>query len=121
MYKFDYEILKRQIINKCFCELKKPAWSAEEYYTVIKYFLVSYERFTGRQHYRLSNNNLLRIMELLPYADNENGITEEYAPQDYFLMIDKYFMTNFKSGCDRSIYHFLSDNVRLNRFYEVCY
>ncbi len=110
MNKFDYEILKRQII-KCYSELKDPVWAAEDYFIVIKCFLMNYEKHKRRQHYRLSNYNLLRVMDALA----------DFSPEDYISggMIERYFKTTFNPGCDYSIFHFLS--VREFRFYESYY
>lgn len=127
MYKFDFDILERQILKQ-YRALNSRVWSVNDYFIVIKYFIIAYKKNTGREHKHLSNDNLLDIMCKLPYADNEysSGYKCGYVdffPDDYINggMIDKYFKTKFKSGCDYSIYHFLSDGVRAIKYYECCY
>lgn len=124
MIKFDFNILERQI-NKTYKELKNPVWTANDYYITIKYFIVAYEKYRGKPHYPIKCENLKSIMYKLPYADNDiNGrqTNVDFWPEDYKSgIIDKYFNTKFNNNCDYSIYHFLSDTIRNNRFYESCY
>ncbi len=127
MYKFDYEILERQISKVYYLYgYKGGAWSVNDYFIVIKYFISEYEKKTGRTHKRLSNENLDNIMCALPYAENNYNCGNkpgyiDYSPGDYISMIDRYFKTKYKKGCDYSIYHFMSDGVRAIKYYECLY
>ena len=120
MCKFDYKILERQIISN-YKQLDNKVWTAADYIKTIEYFMRAYEKYRKRSHYPLSNENLKIIMHKLPFADNENDNQAELTPSDYKAMINRYFNTKYKNGCDYSIYHFLSDGVRIIKYYECCY
>ncbi len=119
MDNFDYEILNRQIV-KCYSRIEKPVWTEKEYILFFRCFFKHYERYRGRQHYRLSNDNLFNIMCELPFEYKSSDGGRDLFSEDYTQkngLIERYFKTRFAAGCDYSIFHFMS--VRGYRLYEL--
>ena len=56
----------------------------------------------------------------MPYTTSETKEMFDTSPEDYRVLIDKYFETTF-NNCDYRINHFFSRDIRTNRFYEELY
>ena len=67
-------------------------------------------------------SQIVRICQDMPYIDREcsGGRYADIEPEDYPVLIDKYFATRYR-GCDRNINHFFSGRIRELKFYEELY
>lgn len=75
------------------------------------------EEFT---HPLLKKEQIINIIEKMPYTTSETKEMFDTSPEDYRVLIDKYFETTF-NNCDYRINHFFSRDIRTNRFYEELY
>ena len=92
----------------------------EECLEVFKYFFACYHQYTGRAHPPLKKEQIINIIEKMPYTTSETQEMFDTSPEDYRVLIDKYFETPF-NNCDYRINHFFSGDIRTNRFYEELY
>lgn len=113
---FDPSILEKQIIKSC------QAYDIQDcspYIDIIRYYYSVYEKTFGNEHPRLSTKAMDSVIDsFLCSCDNLDGL--EYDPDAYYAMIDRHFQTQYQD-CDYNICHFMSEEVRNNRFYETCY
>lgn len=113
---FDLSILEKQIMKSC------KAHSIQNFHPfidIISYYYSVYKRTFGKEHPRLSAKAMdTVVVSFLSSSDNLDGL--EYDPEAYHAMIDKHFQTQYQD-CDYNICHFMSEEVRNNRFYETCY
>ncbi len=114
----NYSIL-RGMIASAYKKIDNPTWTVKEYFKFFVTFLDKYKHEMGRDHYNIPMTKLLDIMNELPAINDEFGNPFDIEEEYYEDIIDKYFATNM--DCDYSIYHFMSGNIRLYRFYEVLY
>lgn len=70
-------------------------------YEIFIYFFRAYCAKTGYEHPFLSKDNIRRLIEAMPVAD-DGGIGIELEPDDYPYLIDQYFRTEF-TNCDYRI------------------
>lgn len=113
---FNPSILEKQIIKSCHAH---EIQDCSPYIDIIKYYYSRYEKTFGKEHPRLSTKAMDSVIDsFLSCSDNLNGL--EYAPDAYYAMIDRHFQTQYQD-CDYNICHFMSAEVRNNRFYETCY
>lgn len=124
----DFNIVKRQVITE-YVELfgnarKGDVWSLGDCLNVFRYYFIRYEQKTGQAHPHLSNETIKDIILKFPYLDaecpNDHSANYDLEPQNYDLLIDKYFEQTF-NDCNYSIAHFMSGNIRTLRFYEELY
>lgn len=120
--KTDFNIVKRQVIGEYLKlyggDRKGQQWSMLDCLNVFRYYYALYKLTFGEDHPKLSNKTIQRIIADFPRT---NDIYEyEFEPKDYPAMIKAYFNTGFE-GCDYSIAHFMSGNIRTMRFYEELY
>lgn len=113
---FDPSILEKQIIKSC------QAYNIQDcspYIDIIRYYYSVYEKTFGKEHPRLSAKAMNSVIDsFLCSSDNLDGL--EYNPDAYYAMIDRHFQTKYQD-CDYNICHFMSEEVRNNRFYETCF
>lgn len=88
---------------------------------IFNYYMSAYKNFAGINHKQLTINTLKEIIYNLPLCVNMNGDAIELKPEDYPILIDKHFKTNYSTGCDYSMPHFMSGTIRANRYYEELY
>ena len=74
------------------------------------------------KHPPIKASQIVRICQDMPYISREcsGGRYADIEPEDYPVLIDKYFATRYR-GCDRNINHFFSGRIRELKFYEELY
>lgn len=119
--RLNFDIVKRQIRKVC----KDKELSQEDADTiteVFRYFYEQFERYTGREHTRLSNKNISSVIDNLRYSEDEDSHTEfeiSIAGIDTVKrMIDNYFSEQHGLKVD-SILHFTSAGILIHRYLEV--
>lgn len=95
-------------------------FTLEECLEVFEYFFACYQQHTGRAHPPLKKEQIINIIEKMPYITSETHGMFDTGPENYTILIDKYFETPF-NNCDYRINHFFSGDIRTNRFYEELY
>lgn len=112
----NFNILIRQI-RKAYQTGSYRLWSVEDFIEVFERFYGMYEDYIGRGHPHLRTETIARVMASL--VEDDNGTL--YAPEDYLDsdIIEKYFDTVFNRGCDYSIVHFISGDVRYYKSFEA--
>lgn len=111
---FDFSILKKQITKSCH---KRGIQACDQYVRIIGYYFIRYMKIFQKEHPRLSSAAMDKIIEALA-SGSENVPDADF--DTYKAMIDKHFMTQY-INCDYNICHFMTEGIRNNRFYEVCY
>lgn len=87
---------------------------------IINYYLDKYELIMGEQHPILKKEHWISVVQALRYIDlgmQEADISED----EEMLMIDRHFATDYKKDnvyCDYNILHYISGDIRKNRYYE---
>jgi len=113
---FNPSILEKQIIKSCKAH---DIQDCRPYIDIIRYYYSVYEKTFGKEHPRLSTKAMDSVIDsFLCSCDNLDGL--EYDPDAYYVMIDRHFQTQYQD-CDYNICHFMSEEVRNNRFYETCF
>lgn len=112
---FDFDKFRR-ILASVYPE---SAYSLEEALSVFRYYFERYEEYTGRVHPPIRAKQIIRIVEVMPWADGE-GRNIDTDSSCYPVLIDKHFRTNYRN-CDYNINHFFSGHIRELRFYEELY
>ena len=111
----DFAIVVRQIVKAY--KAGGYWWSCSDFVKVFERFYTLYEDFMGRGHPVLRTETVGRVMRLL--AEDVNGV--RYSPDEYLDsdMMECYFDTIFNPGCDYSIVHFTSGDVRYYKTFEA--
>ena len=113
---FNPSILEKQIMKSCKAH---GVQDFRPFADIISYYYGAYKRTFGQEHPRLSARAMDSVINsFLSSSDNLDGL--EYDPAAYHAMIDRHFQTQYQD-CDYNICHFMSEEVRNNRFYETCY
>lgn len=121
---FDSGILEKQILKVCQNLGIERQRIIREVYDVILYFYRSYWRKFRVEHPRLNNKTMTNVV-LGIINGSESGVVEgldlDMVDYEYYtVLIDKYFDTYYEN-CNYSISHFMSGEIRDNRFYETMY
>jgi len=115
---FDFEKLSNIVAN-IYQDGDGP-YSLEDVLMVFRWYFGSYERWTGHSHPPIKTQQILRIIQEMPWLRPEDkGI--RYAsidPEFYQDMIDQHFKTKYRN-CDYNINHFFSGRVRELRWLEI--
>lgn len=119
--RLDFGIVERQIRKVC-KDKELSQEDAETFTEVFRYFYEQFERYTGREHTRLSNKNISSVIDNLRYSEDEDSHTE-FCVSDAGIdtvkrMIDNYFTEQPGLECD-SILHFTSAGILIHRYLEV--
>lgn len=119
--RLDFGIVERQIRKVC-KDKELSQEDAETFTEVFRYFYEQFERYTGREHTRLSNKNISSVIDNLRYSEDEDSHTE-FAINNAGIdtvkrMIRNYFTENHELKVD-SILHFTSAGILVHRYLEV--
>ena len=95
-------------------------YTLDEVLSVFRYFFQGYEIVTGERHPSIRREQIARIVETMPYIDQNHRGSADIEPEDYPCLIDAYFRTDFRN-CNYRINHFFSGQIRELRFYEQIY
>lgn len=113
---FNPSILEKQIMKSCKNHSVKDS---RPFVDIISYYYSAYNRAFGKEHPRLSARAMDSVISsFLSSSGNLDGL--EYDPEAYHAIIDRHFQTQYQD-CDYNICHFMSEEVRNNRYYETCY
>lgn len=85
---------------------------------IISYFLNKYQKIRLREHRELTKEQIRSVVLNLPYT-TQNEITPNIKGEDYRKMIDRYFETEYQTGCNYQIFHFMSGNIRAKKMQEI--
>ena len=119
---FDFErfiIAAKLAYRRC----GSSVYSFEEVLQVFQYYFETYELIFGEAHPMISIDQIARIIEKMPFALNAaefSSRTIDITPDDYRVMIDQHFITNYRC-CDYNINHFFSGRIREMRYFETLY
>lgn len=90
---------------------------AEEDYEIVMYYIRTYYFFVSKDHPKLKAEQWHKVFKHIRYCD---ACDDELDNETLKIIIDKHLQTKYKN-CDYNILHFLSDEIKNNRFYEVAY
>ncbi len=98
------------------------SWSIEECLGVFEYYFQKYQEIMYSPHPHMSSRTIQRIISRLDSV--EDAFSREYylEPEDYPDIIDAYFAEDFPDtygGCNCSMAHFMSGDIRLNRCFDL--
>ena len=122
----DFDKVKRQIIMEYFSlygnDGRGYSWDLEDCINVFRYYYRQYKRTFKQDHPHMKNKTIRRIIEALPYIDDDTmrNKEEDLEPGQYPALIKAYFNQEF-DGCNYSMAHFMSGRIRLLRYYEELY
>lgn len=122
---FNIEIVKRQIISVYLdlygSDRRDEIWSLGDCIDVFRYFYRRYIEIFDLWPPRISNETVKNIILKFPYLRDDFNREFDLSPEDYPPMIDAYFYQHFEDGCNYSIAHFMSGNIRALRYFETLY
>jgi len=115
-------------VNSC---VKEKAISFSEYklrYVVgdfeeesIDYYLKSFKRYRKKEHSKLTSKKWAYVVDTWFHLwDSQRNTSVDNDIYTMENIIDAHFKTKYTSG-DHSIIHFLSGEIRINRYYETKY
>ncbi len=111
---FNWSALEKQIVNSC---QKYGIQDCEDHVCIIAYYYQSYMKIFRKKHPWLSISAMDKVVKaLIDGSENVPDVDFDI----YKAMIDKHFITQY-DNCDYNICHFMTEGIRNNRFYEVCY
>lgn len=112
----DFTIVVRQII-KAYQTGNYPGWTVRDFVDVFERYYGLYADYMGCGHPVLKTDTIARVMAAL--IEDDNGV--RYSPEDYLDsdIFEVYYMTPFRPGCDYSIVHFVSGDVRYYKTFEA--
>ena len=119
MNSFDFSVVARQIQGQ-YKRHSAFAWSLNDYIDIFYTFYNEYRIHMGTNHPRLTSEHVYRVMMQLPFIHDKYHGDIPIEPEEYPKMIDRYFETRFTPGCNYSILHFCSGDIRNMRYHE-CY
>lgn len=111
---FDWSILEKQIIGSC---NRAAASDNRPYIDIIKYYYSVYMNTFHQEHPRLNREAMDNVVSAIQTGTD---MIQDIDVEAYYAMIDQHFQTQYEN-CDYSICHFMTEGIRNNRFYEVCY
>lgn len=111
---FEWSILEKQVIKSCH---NQGIQDCNEYVKIIKCYYDAYMKTFQEEHPRLSSSAMDGVISALQSgSDMVDGIDFD----TYKAIIEQHFKTQY-DNCDYNICHFMTEGIRNNRFYEVCY
>lgn len=119
---FSYGILEKQIV-KCLNELgyseTEDRETVKNVIHIVEYYYDAYENTFGETHPVISNKAMSGMLDRL-VSGSEKTSDYRFDTEVYEALIDKHFRTQYKN-CDYNICHFMTEEIRNNRFYETLY
>lgn len=120
---FDMEIFDKQLMKVCIDLNVMDNQTITNIREICHYYFRRYERYFQDSHPVMNNKTLEKVV--LALLDSENVFGEPVSDEDaiftYVRIIDRHFNTDYKYDCNYSIAHFVSGDIRLNRFREIEY
>ena len=93
-------------------------FTLDEVLSIFEYYFSRYEFVFQEPHPYIKMEQIERIIEKMPYIGLEHGNMADIDTEEYRIMIDKHFKTQY-CNCDYNINHFFAGNIRMLRFYEA--
>ena len=96
---------------------------ADNIYDFFKYFLEERRNYTRYRHYPLTDNVLRKVLIAVTESvsiERKDGYIDTYRAlvnnedDDWKIIVDEYFNTDFSKECDYSLVHFSSETVLTN-------
>ena len=118
IFMFSFEYFK-MLLKKAY-EDSNTDMSYEDTEAIFNYYFTTYEKTFNKPHKNLRLETIKNIIQRLSYCERFYNKEFDLDLESYKIMIDKHFKTQYYN-CDYSINHFMSGDIRVNRFYETCY
>lgn len=100
--------------------LNSSSFNDEVIIECVEYFLCEYENTFNKKHPNLKYKQWSNALD--GFLEFHNGYSSiEVHELEMKYMIDDYFSTNFKAGCNYSVIHFSLNEVKKVRYYEVAH
>lgn len=103
-------------------------YSTEDMVSILRRYFDRYREFTGHPHPKISEEQLSKIVEIMPYFREVSPEIRkilggkdpgpDILPEEYPEIIEQHFRTNYRN-CDYNINHFFSGKIRELRLKEV--
>lgn len=117
---FDFSIFERQLESIYKKNPTSFCWGPRHTAPIFGIYFECYKVITGRDHPRLANENVKRIIDNLPNAyDADNSKEFDLDPYEYDELIPMYFEQDWDDGVDYHINHFMAGNVRAKLYYTL--
>lgn len=88
----------------------------------IKYYLMQYQEFTGKEHMKLKLETWKNLIDTFYYVEIEHNKHIDIDSDSMIPMIDRYFSKEYNNGdCNRCITHFNNPGIKKVNFYEAAY
>lgn len=117
MFDFDAFTLRAKLAyRRCGGSL----YSLNDALAVFRYYFDTYEMIMETAHPMISIAQIAGIIEKMPFILDTSAKTCDIMAEDYKLIIDQHFITEYKN-CDYNINHFFSGKIRDLRYFEVLY
>lgn len=91
---------------------------ADKVVEISSYYFDVYQAVTGKPHPFVNSGGVDLIADALL---DKSDFLGDCDIEDYRLMIDRHFDTNYHANCDYNIVHFFSGDIRDYLFYETLY
>jgi hypothetical protein len=86
----------------------------------VETFLFEWERRFERPHVPLRPSQWQEIIKtILTVGDNDGMGCDEMSIEEFKIIVEAYFETKFRSGCDYGICHFNNPPIKVLRFCEM--
>lgn len=99
------------------------SWSLDDCLGVFEYYFDKYHAIMyPYPHPHMSTRTIQEIISRLDLVEDAFGRGYPLEPDDYPEIINAYFAESFPdtyAGCNCSIAHFMSGDIRLNRCFEL--
>lgn len=84
----------------------------------ISYYLNTYREYIGKNHPNLKGKQWKEVVYNIFETEDSYGRYIEFNLEEMYKIIDQHFQTDY-GECDYNILHFISGDIRLNRYYEI--
>lgn len=94
--------------------------SYEDAEAIFRYYFAAFELTFHKPHKNLRFDTVRNLIKRLSYCEQDGSRMFDLDLESYEAIIDQHFKTQYQN-CDYGICHFMSGDVRANRYYETCY
>ena len=100
-------------------------YTEDEAFSVFRYYFTAYKRTFGIDHPHIRKQQIERIVELMPYWKEQNPNYSDgqdvLEPEEYQVLIDCHFQTDYAGKINYNINHFFSGRIRELLYYKFLY
>lgn len=114
----DFDIVIKQIELYCNKHEENRQYK-DDLISTFRYFYNCYKEHIGKDHIRISQENLNDTCGILIWFALD--YLEKYEIKDYETMIHYYFEQNYKGKINYSILHFTNKKIMKNLYYKYVY